>query len=281
MNVSDFELIARLLKERSGLLLSVDKAYLMESRINPVARRYGFKGFDELAEAVRAGQDDGLLKDIVEAMATNETSFFRDRQPFDQFRLVVLPHLLAHRAGSKTIRIWCAGCAGGQEPYSLAIILKENEARLADWNIEILATDLSEPVLEKARQGLYSHFEIQRGLPISLLVKYFTQEDDRWRIDKAIREMVRFEHFNLLDDPHSLGQFDVVLCRNVLIYFDQDTKSAVLDRLAGATTEDGFLYLGSVETILSLTERFELIPGHRGIYSPVGSSEPITIKTAS
>lgn len=281
MNVSDFELIAQLLQERSGLVLSVDKAYLVESRVNPVARRYGFKGFDELAAAVRAGQDDGLLTDVVEAMATNETSFFRDRQPFDQFRLVVLPHLLANRETSKTIRIWCAGCSGGQEPYSLAIILKENEARLAGWNIEILATDLSGPILKRAEQGLYSQFEVQRGLPINLLIKYFTQEDDRWRLDKAIREMVRFEQSNLLDMPEALGPFDVVLCRNVLMYFGQETKSAALDHLADATANDGFLYLGSAETILGLSERFELIPGHRGIYSPANNPETQAVKTAS
>lgn len=281
MNFDDFKFVARLLKERSGLVLRSDKAYLMESRLNPVSRRHGFKGFDELAAAVRADQDGDLMKQVVEAMATNETCFFRDRQPFDQFRLVVLPHLLAHREASKTIRIWCAGCSAGQEPYSLAIILKENEARLEGWNIEILATDLSEPVLEKARQGLYSHFEVQRGLPISLLIKYFQREDDRWRIDKAIRGMVRFEHFNLLDDPRALGAFDVVLCRNVLIYFDKETKSAVLERLAGATVDDGFLYLGSVETILNLTEHYELIPGHRGIYSPANPADSLSIKTAS
>ena len=279
MNVSDFKFVAQLIQERSGLMLRADKAYLMESRLNPVMRRHGFKGFDELVAALRDVQEGDLVKDVVEAMATNETSFFRDRQPFDQFRLVVLPHLLAHREASKTIRIWCAGCSAGQEPYSLAIILKENQARLEAWNIEILATDLSEPILEKARQGLYSHFEIQRGLPISLLIKYFQKEEDRWRIDKAIRDMVRFERFNLLDAPTELGAFDVVLCRNVLIYFDQETKSAVLERIAGVTVDDGFLYLGSVETILNLTEHFDLIPGHRGIYSPSNPADMLAVKT--
>ncbi|MDH3476600.1 MAG: protein-glutamate O-methyltransferase CheR [Rhodospirillales bacterium] len=266
MNVNDFELVAKLLKERSGLVLNEQKAYLLESRLNPVARRHAFKGFDELAQAIRLGKDEKLLADVTEAMTTNESFFFRDSKPFDQFRDMVLPHLLEHRAQAKSFRIWSAACSNGQEPYSLAMILKENEAKLAGWKVDIVATDLSKEVLDKAAGGRYSQFEVQRGLPINLMVKYFKQDEDLWRIDDGIRKMVAFKTFNLLDDPSPLGRFDVVFCRNVLIYFDQQTKGQVLGRIAKRLPPDGFLYLGGAETVLGISDDFQLIPGQRGVY---------------
>ena len=266
MNVSDFEMISRLVKERSGLLLTEDKAYLMASRLNPVARRHDFKGFDELAKAVHLHRDEGLLRDITDAMTTNESFFFRDAAPFDHFRDMILPHMLEHRSSQRSFRVWCAACSSGQEPYSLAMILKENEAHFAGWNIEILATDLSRAILFKAVEGAYSQFEVQRGLPIRLLIKYFKKDDDRWRIDESIRRMVTYRSFNLLDDPSSIGQCDVVFCRNVLNDFDLPTKSAVLDRIAGIMPPDGFLCLGGAETVLGVTNRFRVMPGLRGVY---------------
>ncbi|MFQ5773269.1 MAG: CheR family methyltransferase [Kiloniellaceae bacterium] len=271
MNVSDFELIAQILKERSGLALSKEKAYLLESRLNPVARKWNFAGFDELAQAIRNGKDDALLVDVTEAMTTNESFFFRDQKPFEQFREVVLPHLLEHRASKRAFRIWSAACSSGQEPYTLAMILKEQEAKLAGWRVEIVATDLSREILDKAKEGLYSQFEVQRGLPITLLVKYFKQVGDRWQIDEGIRKMVKFMEFNLLNDPAPLGRFDVVFCRNVLIYFDPPTKTRVLDNIANLLSADGFLYLGGAETVLGTTDRFQLMPGKRGIYTLAAS----------
>jgi chemotaxis protein methyltransferase CheR len=272
MNVDDFEMIARLLEERSGLLLGQDKAYLLERRLNPVARRYNFKGFDELTRAIRLGRDEELLDDVTEAMTTNESFFFRDGKPFDQFRDMVLPHLLEHRGNRKSIKVWCAACSSGQEPYSLAMILEENEARLAGWKIEILATDISQEILVKAEEGRYSQFEVQRGLPIHLLVKYFKKDGDRWQIDDAIRRMVTFKSFNLLDDPSAIGQCDVVFCRNVLIYFDQIMKAKVLARIAKIMPHDGFLYLGDAESVLGISDDFNLIPGHRGVYGLAGAA---------
>ena len=266
MNVQDFDFIARLLKESSGLVLGKDKAYLLESRLNPVARKWQFKGFDELAEAVRLGTNKALIQDVTEAMTTNESFFFRDTKPFDQFRDVVLPHLLEARASSRSFRIWSAACSSGQEPYSLAMILKEAEAKLSGWRIEILATDLSTEILQKAQEGLYSQFEVQRGLPINFLVKYFKQEGDRWLVNDEIRRMVKFQTFNLLESPARFGKFDVVFCRNVLIYFDQETKTQVLDGIAGLMPNDGFLYLGGAETVLGITDKFQLVPGQRGLY---------------
>ncbi|TQV71898.1 CheR family methyltransferase [Denitrobaculum tricleocarpae] len=266
MNVNDFELISQLLKKRSGLVLSEDKAYLLESRLNPVARKWGLSGFDELAQQVRKTNDEKLLVDITEAMTTNESFFFRDQKPFDQFRDVVLPYLLEHRAPKKSIRIWCAAASSGQEPYTLAMLLKEAQAKLAGWRVEIVGTDISQEILDKAKEGVYSQFEVQRGLPINLLVKYFTQVEDRWQLNDEIRNMVTFKNFNLLNSMSGMGQFDVIFCRNVLIYFDQPTKTQVLDQMAGLLANDGFLYLGGAETVLGISDRFLLIPGQRGIY---------------
>ncbi|MEO3429403.1 protein-glutamate O-methyltransferase CheR [Pelagibius sp. CAU 1746] len=266
MNVNDFEFIAQLLYQRSGLVITQEKAYLLESRLNPVARKWSLDGFDPLIAALRSNKDERLLVDVTEAMTTNESFFFRDNRPFDQFREIVLPHLLEARAARKQIRIWSAACSSGQEPYTLAMILKEQAAKLSGWKIEIVATDLSTEILNKAKEGLYSQFEVQRGLPIQLLMKYFTQEGEKWRISEEIRKMISYRPFNLLESPAALGTFDVVFCRNVLIYFDQTTKGQVLSRIAQIMPADGYLYLGGAETVLGISESFEVVPGQRGIY---------------
>ena len=266
MNVTDFELIAQLLKERSGLALNKEKAYLLESRLNPVARKWNFSGFDELAQAIRNNKDEALLVDVTEAMTTNESFFFRDQKPFDQFINIVLPHMLEARAAKRSFRIWSAACSSGQEPYTLAMLLKEHADKLAGWRVEIVATDLSNEILDKAEEGLYSQFEVQRGLPISLLVKHFVQVGDRWQIEDGLRKMIKFQQFNLLGDISALGRFDVVFCRNVLIYFDTPTKTQVLEGIADLLPPDGFLYLGGAETVLGTTGRFQIMEGQRGIY---------------
>ncbi len=267
MNVTDFEIIARLLKERSGLALKKEKAYLLESRLNPVARKWNFSGFDDLAQAIRSKGEEALLVDVTEAMTTNESFFVRDQKPFDQFNEMVLPQLLEARAAKRSFRIWSAACSSGQEPYTLAMLLQEHADKLAGWRVEIVATDLSNEILDKAKEGLYSQFEVQRGLPITLLVKYFVQVGDRWQIDDSLRKMIKFQQFNLLGDFSSLGKFDVVFCRNVLIYFDTPTKTQVLNGIADLLPADGFLYLGGAETVLGTTDRFEIMQGQRGIYS--------------
>ncbi len=270
MRFDNFDMFRTLLKQRSGLELSQDKVYLLESRLMPVARKWNLRGLEELASTIRTNRDEQLLQDITEAMTTNESSFFRDSNPFDQFRKIVLPHLLERRATTRRIRIWCAAASSGQEPYSLAIILKEEAARLPGWRVDIIGTDLSTEVLEKARQGVYTQFEVQRGLPVSYLVKYFKQIDDKWELDLEIRRMVQYQEFNLLNDPAPLGRFDVIFCRNVLIYFDQDTKGEVLGRIAKQISGDGILYLGGAETVLGITDKFRRIEGQRGIYQPTG-----------
>ncbi|MBL4801482.1 MAG: protein-glutamate O-methyltransferase CheR, partial [Emcibacter sp.] len=201
------------------------------------------------------------------AMTTNESFFFRDNTPFDLFREDVLPSLLKSRATSKRLRIWCAAASTGQEPYSLAIILSEMQAKLAGWKVEIVGTDLSQQVLDKAKAGIYSQFEVQRGLPIKLLMKYFTQAGEMWQISEKIRNMVTYKPFNLLDSFSGLGTFDVIFCRNVLIYFHQETKAQVLDRLRRQLPDDGTLFLGAAETVLGLTDKFKPVQGKRGMYT--------------
>jgi chemotaxis protein methyltransferase CheR len=275
MKTDDFDFLSRTVRERSGLQLTQDKSYLLESRLMPVARRYGAKSLDEFITAVRRQPDQERLKAITEAMTTNETLFFRDAKPFEQFKRIVLPALLTARAAQRVVRIWCAASSSGQEPYSLAMVIKEEGAKLAGWRFEIIATDISQEMIDRARAGLYSQFEVQRGLPIQLLMKYFKQIDERWQLDDAIRAMVQYRLFNLLEDPRGLGSFDVVFCRNVLIYFDQPTKGQVLERIAKLLPSDGVLYLGGAETVLGITDRFEPMPNERGIYRPVQAAAAV------
>jgi chemotaxis protein methyltransferase CheR len=272
---ADFDFIRKLLKERSGLTLSAEKQYLVESRLMPVAQRNRIANLFELADRLRDGTDEGLIAQVVEAMTTNETFFFRDRVPFEHVRTFVMPALIAGRERHKRIRIWCAAASTGQEPYSLAMTIKEMGPALDGFRIEILATDLSHDVLAKAEAGIYSQFEVQRGLPIQLLLKYFTQHGDLWQIAPEIRAMVQYRPFNLLSDFSRLGVFDLVVCRNVLIYFDQPTKSDVLDRLARVVPHDGYLILGAAETTVGLTQAFKSVPDKRGLYAP---ADPVVEK---
>jgi chemotaxis protein methyltransferase CheR len=264
----DYDFLRRLLRQRSGLVLSADKQYLVESRLLPVARKAGLAGLAALVEALRFGENEALMNMVVEAMATNESFFFRDKIPFEHLRTIVMPALLAARRTHRTIRIWCAAASTGQEPYSLTMCLKQMEHELIGWRIEILATDLCGEVLEKARHGLYSQFEVQRGLPIQLLIRYFTQVGELWQIAPEFRAMVKYRQLNLLSDFANLGIFDLIFCRNVLIYFDQQTKVDVLNRLARVTAGDGFLVLGAAETVVGLTESFKVFGDRHGLYVP-------------
>lgn len=270
MTPPDYEYLRKLLKDSSGLDLSADKQYLIESRLLPLSRKAGLSGISELVQKIKGGSA-ALVAQVVEAMTTNETFFFRDKVPFDHFRDSIMPELLQARAGRKSIRIWCAAGSTGQEPYSLAMCLKEMGAALSGWRIEILATDLSQEVLEKSRAGIYSQFEVQRGLPIQMLVKYFKQTGEFWQINADIRAMVQHRQLNLLHDFSQFGVFDVIYCRNVLIYFDQDTKINILNRLAKATEPDGFLVLGAAETVVGLTDVFKPFTDRRGLYRPNGA----------
>jgi chemotaxis protein methyltransferase CheR len=281
MKPDDFAFFCKLILDRTGLVLGGEKTYLIESRLTPVARKHNFAGLDVLAAALRQGRDPVLLRDFTDALMTNESFFFRDGKPFEQFRQVVLPRLLAARAQQRSFRIWSAACSTGQEAYSLAMILKEEAAKLQGWRVEIIGTDISHEVLARAKSGIYTQFEVQRGLPIQLLVKYFKQDGDKWQLVPELRQMAQFKEFNLLEDPLVLGRFDVVFCRNVLIYFDQAKKALILERISRLLPPDGLLYLGGAETVLGVSDRFEPLAGHRGIYALASSAPAAAPKLAA
>lgn len=263
--IASFNILKRFLAKNSGLYLDDDKQYLVESRLAPLAQRYRLHGVDDLVRRLELAPEPSLIRDVVEAMTTNETFFFRDRTPFDNFRNFMLPHLLEARAAERRIRIWCTACSTGQEPYSLAMILDEEARKVAGWRIDILATDIARNVLDVAREGLYSQFEVQRGLPITMLLRYFQQKGERWQIVEHLRSRVRFEERNLISDFSDLGQFDVIFCRNVLIYFDVPTKRSVLNRLHHCLGERGYLVLGAAETVVGLNEQFVSNPQCPGL----------------
>jgi chemotaxis protein methyltransferase CheR len=271
----DYDYIRALLKERSGLVLSADKQYLVESRLLPVARRAGLNGLAELVLKLRASKAEPLITEVVEAMTTNESFFFRDKIPFEHFRTTIMPALFAARGAQRRIRIWCAAASTGQEPYSLAMALKEMGSATAGWRIDIVATDISVEVLEKAKAGIYSQFEVQRGLPIQYLVKYFSQIGETWQVVPELRAMVQYRPLNLLNDFNNLGTFDLVFCRNVLIYFDQETKTSVLERIARITERDGYLVLGAAETVVGLTDAFKPVADKRGLYAPAAGTRAV------
>ncbi len=265
MTSEDIDHLAATLKLRSGLILGSDKTYLIESRLAPVARREGFATVSALLTALRAKRDEKLMATVTDAMTTNETFFFRDKVPFDQFKSDILPALAKARS-TGDIKVWCAACSTGQEPYSLAMLMEEMRMNFPRVNLDILATDISDRCLEKAQSGLYTQFEVQRGLPITMMVKNFEKVDEMWRISPKLRSSVRFKKFNLLDDLRALGRQDIIYCRNVLIYFDLETKKRVLEQIANMLADDGYLFLGAAETVLGITDVFKPMAGMRGLY---------------
>ena len=266
LNPSAFAVLAELLKAKSGLVFGQDKIYLLETRLGPLLKKAGLADLNALADRLKRSPADPLVRDVVEAMTTNESFFFRDDKPFLHFKTQALPRLIAARSATAPLRIWSAASSSGQEAYSLAMILAESKALLGGRQVEIIGTDIARDQLARAQQGLYTQFEVQRGLPVQMLVRNFKKEDANWRISEAIRAMVRFREFNLLNDLKPLGRFDIVFCRNVLIYFDQPTKARVLDAIASQMAPDGALYLGGAETVLGITGRFAPMPGERGVY---------------
>ena len=274
MKPENFTYLAEFLKVESGLIITDEKVYLVESRLGPVARKRGLADLDDLVVAVRGKKDANLNNDVVEAMTTNESFFFRDIKPFESLKNTVLPQVVSARkaAKAKKIRIWSAACSSGQEPYTIAMMLKENPAILQGLDVEIIGTDISSEILAKAREGIYTQFEAQRGLPIQLLMKYFTQVGEHWQINEDIRSGVQLHQANLLRDLSRFGKFDVVICRNVLIYFESPTKAAVLGRIRSMMPNDGYLFLGAAETVVGISDSFKTIQGERGVYATDGAA---------
>jgi len=266
-----FQTLANLLKTKSGLVIGIDKLYLLETRLANIVKRENLPDLNALAERLRRLGSDALARDVVEAMTTNESFFFRDDKPFTHFRTRALPTLIAARPAGSTLRVWSAASSSGQEAYSLAMIVAESAGILGGRKVEIVGTDIARDQLARAREGVYSQFEVQRGLPVQMLMRYFRKDDAAWRIADSIRAMAQFREFNLLNDLRGLGRFDIVFCRNVLIYFDQPTKTRVLEAIAGLMPPDGMLYLGGAETVLGLTPRFAPMTQERGVYALVGA----------
>ncbi len=278
MTPNDFEYLRDLLEKASGLVLSNEKQYLIESRLAPVAKKLNHDGVDSLVKELRRTQSSMLKSQIVEAMTINESFFFRDKVPFDNFENTMLPNLLERNAKTKQIRIWSAAASTGQEAYSLAMILSEQISKLAGWRIEIIGTDLCSEALEKAKAGIYTQFEVQRGMPVKYLVKNFEQVGSIWHINPSIRSMVKFRQFNLLDSFNVLGRFDIIFCRNVLIYFGADTKRDILSRMAKQTNQNCYLVLGASETLVGISDDFARVEDHRGLYEKAAVEEPVANK---
>ena len=266
MKADDIEIVRLVVHARSGVNIDPHKTYSIESHLGPVARREGFTGVDEMLQAMRARRDEGLMWAVTEALIPGETHFFRDREPFTQFRDVLLP-ALARRGGDRPARIWSAACSTGQEAYSLAMTLDEAAGELPGLKVEMLGSDLSERRLEKAQSGVYTQFEVQRGLPIRLLLRHFEKVDELWRIAPRLRERLRWRRVNLLADLRPLGQFDVIYCRNVVSALDPTLRGRVLEQMARALTDDGWLVLGEDETVRGVTDALRPASGCPGAFT--------------
>lgn len=270
MNQSDYEFLSAFLLKTSGLSLGEGKAYLLESRLVPIANSMGMSGLEELVSALRGFPPPELKTSVIEAMTTNETLFFRDKKPFDDLIERMLPEMLPLKQATRRLRIWCAACSSGQEPYSILMALKESFPEiLANWNLEIVATDLNDQIIAKAKAGVYSQFEVQRGLSIQQLMKNFTKVDEGWQIKEDLRNVVTWKQLNLLDPFQHLGKFDIIFCRNVLIYFETETKKAILDRISMLTEPHGYLVLGGAESVLGICDSFRRAEGFKAaVYNP-------------
>jgi chemotaxis protein methyltransferase CheR len=263
---ASFAFLARLLRDRSALVLEPGKEYLVKSRLAPLVQKHGLESIEQLINRLRAAGQNGLLTEVVEAMVTTETSFFRDVHPFETLKRTVLPQLIEQRRSQRQLKIWCAASASGQEPYSVAILLREYFPELADWRIQFWATDISHQMLQRCRTARYSQVEVNRGLPTPLLLKWFRQEGAVWQLDARIRDTVVFAPLNLAQPWPAMPMWDLIFLRNVLIYFDNETKKQILGRAARLLCRDGFLLLGGAETTLNLDDSYERIQTLRSGY---------------
>jgi len=265
LTAAEFDYIRRLVLEQSAMVLDDDKQYLAESRLMPLARREGFDSLSSMVASLLTKKPDGLHRHVVEAMTTNETSFFRDFHPFEALRKSILPQLMITRATSKELNIWSAACSSGQEPYSVAMLLEEDFPGPAGWNVKLIASEFSAEMLARAREGRYSQLEVNRGLPARLLVKYFRQHGVDWRIAEELRSRLEFVSINLAGYWPPLPPMDIILLRNVLIYFGVETKKKILRKARQLLKQDGLLFLGGAETTFNLDDSFERVRFDRTI----------------
>jgi chemotaxis protein methyltransferase CheR len=259
LSAPEFNYVRRLVLDQSAIVLEEDKGYLVESRLLPLARREGFTSISLLVQKMQSEPVHGLHRRAVEAMTTNETSFFRDFHPFEALKKFVLPELIARCAAQRALNIWCAASSSGQEPYSLCMLIRENFPQLLSWKLHILATDLSSDILARAREARYSQLEVNRGLPASLLVKYFEKRGCDWYLREDIRNMVDYQIVNLANPWPTLPAMDIVMIRNVLIYFGIETKKTIFARVRKVLKPDGYFFLGGAETTFSIDDSFERV----------------------
>jgi len=258
VQASDFRFIADFMRDAAAIVLESGKEYLVDSRLGPVAAQAGLSGIPALVQELRRSAHSPLAQKVVDAMTTNETSFFRDAAPYQHLRKSVLPALIEARRNERALNIWCAAASSGQEPYSMMMMMREEFAQLGSWNVRFLATDISKDMLQRCRAGLYSQLEVNRGLPAPLLVKYFTKRGIEWQIDERLRSAIEWRDFNLAGRAWSgLPMFDLIMLRNVMIYFDLPTKRSILANMRRVLRPDGYLFLGTAETTLNVDERFE------------------------
>jgi chemotaxis protein methyltransferase CheR len=265
MNLADIDFISEIVKRRIGIVLGREKDYLLDTRLAPLVRQFGLTSVAELVHAVRKGNRE-IEDAALEAMTTNETLFFRDRLPFEQLERVILPALTAARPAGTEIRIWCVACSSGQEPYSIAMLLDQMAPRLSRHRFSILATDVSHTMVARAKSGTFSQFEIQRGLAQRYLDRYFKADGPVYRIDPSLQRFITFQRFNVLDETAGLGTFDLILCRNLLIYFDETQKRQTLQKLSQRLAPEGYLILGAAETVIGLSTAFEYHNTERALY---------------
>ena len=264
MTAAEFDYVCRFVRDRSAIVLEAGKEYLVETRLAPLARHYQLGSIGEVIAKLRTSNDPALQARVVEAMVTTETLFFRDRDPFESLRTTVLPDLIRRRGGERVLNVWSAACSTGQEPYSFVLLLRQHFPELAGWAVNVLATDLSGEVLAKARDGKYNQTEINRGLPAPLMVRYFKQTGTSWQLADDVRRAVEFREMNLTRPWPVLPKMDVVFLRNVMIYFDVETKKAILGRVARLLRPDGYLLLGGAETTLHLDASFRRLDTIKG-----------------
>ena len=273
MQVSDssIRILAGLLEARTGQQLTMSRRWRIETALSSLLRERSIATLDELITILVMGKEPSLSQRVVDALLNNETYFFRDRSPFDLLNRTALPALAERRRDSKKLRIWSAGCSTGQELYSLAMLFAEEAVRWHGWSIDLMGSDVSETAVARARAGLYTQFEAQRGLGVTQMIRWFAESDEGWRVAEALRRNVRFQVHNILEMPPHPGQFDIVLCRNVLLYLSGDKKRAAFDRLASALAPDGCLMLGAGETVIGQTEKLVADREWRGLYRLAGN----------
>ena len=268
MQISDSSsrILAGLLEARTGQQLTMSRRWRIETALSALLRERGIGTLDELITILVMGKEPKLSDQVVEALLNNETYFFRDRTPFDVLSRHALPNLAIKRASKKKLRIWSAGCSTGQEVYSLAMLFAEQAEQWRGWTIDVLGTDVSQTVIDKAKAGAYTQFEVQRGLAITQTIRWFEETADGWKVVDPLRKQVRFQVHNLLEQPPGLGSFDVVLCRNVVLYLSAEKKTLAFDRLASAMAPDGYFMLGAGETVIGQTKKLAADPQARGLY---------------